>query len=173
MASPKRDQATVTSAGASLAKLPHGVSFRPTPTHVDERGILAEGLDPRWGWHKEPIVYSYVYTVRPGMTKGWAVHKEHEDRYFIVSGEARVVLYDERPDSPTKGLVAQVWMTEHQRGVMNIPAGIWHATQNVGATDVIMVNYPTKPYAHENPEKYRLPLDTDRIPFRFEGTRGW
>ena len=36
-----------------------------------------------------------------------------------------------------------------------------------------MVNYPTIQYDHSNPDKYRLPLDTDLIPFSFDGAKGW
>jgi len=56
---------------------------------------------------------------------------------------------------------------------MNVPPGIWHANHNIGTKDVIVVNCPTTPYDHENPDKYRLPLDTDLIPYRFEQRRGW
>jgi dTDP-4-dehydrorhamnose 3,5-epimerase len=28
-------------------------------------------------------------------------------------------------------------------------------------------------YDHANPDKYRLPLDTDLIPYKFENSRGW
>jgi hypothetical protein len=40
--------------------------------------------------------------------------------------------------------------------------------QNVGASDSRMVNFPTAPYDYENPDKTRLPLDTERIPYRFD-----
>jgi dTDP-4-dehydrorhamnose 3,5-epimerase len=32
---------------------------------------------------------------------------------------------------------------------------------------------PTIQYAHSNPDKYRLPLYTARIPYPFENARGW
>jgi len=28
------------------------------------------------------------------------------------------------------------------------------------------VNLPSRPYLHEDPDKYRLPHDTDEIPYR-------
>ena len=34
------------------------------------------------------------------------MHKRHEDRYFVLHGEMEVVLYDDREDSSTRGLVA-------------------------------------------------------------------
>ena len=36
-----------------------------------------------------------------------------------------------------------------------------------------MVNFPTMPYDHSSPDKYRLPLNTDKIPYKFENARGW
>ena len=169
-----RDRQTVTASGEELIQLPDGVGFRDAVTHVDDRGSLCELYDPRWGWSPDPLVYSYMFTLRPGIVKGWAMHKEHEDRYFLLFGDLEVVLYDDRDESPTQGLVAKVYLSEHRRRLMNIPAGIWHADHNVGDRDVVAVNFPTRPYEHENPDKYRLPIDTDRIPHRFDaGARGW
>lgn len=83
------------------------------------------------------------------------------------------VLYDERPDSPTFRLVANIVLSEYRGRLMNIPARVWHADRNLGSQDVVVVNFPTIPYDHANPDKYRLPLDTDRIPYKFERHRGW
>ena len=167
-----QDRQTVTAAGEPLAQLPAGVSFREIPTHVDDRGTVAEMFDLRWGWHPDPLVFVYTFTVRPGKIKGWGLHKLHEDRYFLLQGEMEVVLYDERDDSPTRGLVARIYLSELSRRLMNIPAGVWHADHNIGTRDAVVVNFPTIPYDHANPDKYRLPLENDRIPYRFEPSRG-
>ena len=140
---------------------------------MDERGSLCEMFDERWDWPDDPLVYAYFVTVRPGIVKGWAMHHEHEDRYFVVDGELEVVLYDDREDSPTRGLLSKVYLTEHRRRLMNIPVGVWHADHNVGREDVLLVNFPTLPYDHAQPDKYRLPLDTDKIPHSFHGAHGW
>ncbi len=126
-----------------------------------------------WGWHADPLVFSYCFTVRPGMIKGWGLHKKHDDRYFILFGEMETVLYDDRPDSPTRGLVAKVVISEYRRRLMNIPAGVWHANRNLGVKDVVVINFPTIQYDHANPDKYRLPLDNDYIPYKFDDLRGW
>lgn len=169
-----RDPPSVDESGEELQQLPDGVSFRDAVTHVDDRGSVCEVFDPRWGWSAEDLVFAYVFTLRPGMVKGWGMHLEHEDRYFILYGDMAVVLYDDRADSPTKGLVATVYLSEHRRRLMNVPTGVWHANHNVGNKDVTVVNFPTRPYDHANPDKYRLPLDTDRIPYTFStGARGW
>ena len=170
---PERDPASVTAAGDPLIQLPHGVGFHRSVTHLDERGSVCEMFDARWNWHPAPITFVYMFTLRPGMVKGWGLHKEHEDRYFVLNGEMEVVMYDVRPDSPTRGAVSRVVLSEFDRRLMNIPAGIWHANRNLASRDTLVVNFPTRPYDHENPDKYRLPLDTDQIPFKFENVRGW
>ena len=34
-------------------------------------------------------------------------------------------------------------------------------------------NFPTVPYDHADPDKYRLPVDSPLIPYSFDGTPGW
>lgn len=172
MAEPVRDRETVTPEGERLESVPDGVRFKDIVTHVDDRGAVFELFDMRWDWHPDPVVFSYIFTVRPGVVKGWGIHHQHEDRYCILSGEMEVVLYDPRDDSPTRGLVSKIYMTEHRRRLMSIPAGVWHADRNIGQTDAVMINFPTIVYDHSNPDKYRLPIDTDQIPHSFEGARG-
>ena len=169
---PERDAASVTSSGEPLVRLPHGVTFRRATTHLDDRGSVCEMFDRRWNWHPDPIVFVYLFTLRPGMVKGWGLHKEHEDRYFVINGEMEVVMYDVRPDSPTRGEISKVVLSEYDRRLMNIPPGIWHANRNLASTDTLVVNFPTRPYEHDNPDKYRLPLDTDEIPHKFDHVRG-
>ena len=173
MPQPQQDAQTVTPHGESVEKLPVGVTFHEVVTHSDERGSVVELFDPRWGWHADPLVFSYSFTIRPGMTKGWGIHRKHEDRYFILFGEMEVVLYDDRPDSATRGLVSKVVLSEYRRRLMNIPAGVWHADRNIGSRDVVVVNFPTIQYDHASPDKYRLPLNNDYIPHKFEDPRGW
>src|SRR5687767_810231 len=110
-----RDKQTVNAKGESLQQLPVGVTFKEMPTHVDDRGHVVEMYDTRWDWHPDPLLFVYCFTVRPGVVKGWGMHKMHEDRYFILQGEMEVILYDDRPDSPTRGLVSKVYLTEYNR----------------------------------------------------------
>jgi dTDP-4-dehydrorhamnose 3,5-epimerase len=169
----RRDVATVANSGAVLGPLTHGVSIRQATTHSDRRGAVVELFDPRWNWHPDPLVFAYSFTIRPGFAKGWNLHKEHEDRYVIMFGEMELVLFDPRADSPTYGQICRLVLGERHRCLVNIPKNVWHADRNIGSTDVVGINFPTTQYDHANPDKYRLPLDTDLIPYKFEDVRGW
>src|SRR5205807_406338 len=81
------------------------------------------------------------------------------------NGAAKVVLYDARRSSPTKGLVQELFLGEVNRGLLLIPAGVFHAVVNIGQVPARFVNMPTRPYRHERPDKYRLTHDTVHIPY--------
>jgi len=164
---PVKDSQTVTPEGERIGPVIDGVHVRRARTVTDDRGTICEMYNPTWGFTAEPLVYAYQTTVRPGVVKGWIMHREQDDRLFFSFGSARVVLWDAREDSPTRGMVNELYFDEHNRGLLRIPAQVWHAVQNIGSKDFIFVNMPTRPYDHADPDKYRLPLDAEGIPYRF------
>lgn len=169
----KQDQETVDHNRRSIAPLLDGMSFHESIRHNDDRGSVTEIYDPRWNWHPDPMVFSYMFTIRPGMVKGWGLHKLHEDRYFVISGELELVLFDPRPDSSTYNKICKVYLSGSQPKVVNVPKFVWHADHNIGSTELVVLNFPTIQYDHSNPDKYRLPLDTDLIPYDFGAAKGW
>lgn len=173
LAAATRDTQTVTPDGKSIAPLIEGVRIREARTHSDSRGSVIEIFDERWGWHTEPVGSLHCFTVRPGFVKGWGLHQHHEDRYMLLQGEMELVLFDPRPNSSTCGKVGKILMSENHRCLVNIPACVWHADHNIGNTDVVVIDMPTAPYNHQNPDKWRLPIDTPLIPYSFGAARGW
>jgi dTDP-4-dehydrorhamnose 3,5-epimerase len=172
VAGPVRDRQTVTADGRRTDALLEGVVVRDLVTHVDERGTVCELFDPRWGVSPAEMVFAYTFTIRPGHAKGWGLHHDHEDRYAFLEGELEVVLFDAREDSPTAQQESRLFLSELRRQLVIIPRGVWHAERNIGERDVRVVNFPTIPYDHANPDKYRLPLDTDQLPVMLEGWTG-
>jgi dTDP-4-dehydrorhamnose 3,5-epimerase len=173
LAAATRDAQLATPHGETTATLAEGMRIRRLPTHVDARGSVTELYDPRWEWHDAPLCFAYTFSIRPGVVKGWNLHKHHEDRYAILHGEMELVLFDPRPESSTCGKIVRVVLSEKQRTLVNVPANVWHADHNIGSTDVVVINFPTVPYDHQAPDKYRLPIETPLIPFSFGGARGW
>lgn len=173
LAAAVRDVQTVTPDSVPLRRLIEGVKIREARTHVDARGMVVEIFDERWGWHPEPVRSLHCFTLRPGYVKGWGLHKEHEDRYFVVAGEMELVLFDPRPQSSTYGEICRIIMGDSNRCLVNIPTCVWHAERNIGSSDVIAIDMPTVPYNHANPDKYRLPIDTPLIPYSFGDAKGW
>jgi dTDP-4-dehydrorhamnose 3,5-epimerase len=172
LAEARRDRQMSLPTGKPVGRLTEGVRIRELTTIADERGSILELFDPRWNYHPDPVVFTYMFTLRPGYVKGWNLHKQHEDRYVIIQGEMALILFDPRPESSTFGEVCKLVLSEHHRRLVNVPKFVWHADHNIGSKDVVVVNFPTMAYDHANPDKYRLPLDTDLIPYSFDGARG-
>ena len=161
-----KDAQTVTSTGERVQELIHGVRLRHATTHADERGDLCEIYDERWEFTTDPVPYIYVVTLNPGSVRGWVVHLNQEDRLFFSSGTIKVLLYDAREESPTAGEANVFFLGTNDRALLSIPAGVFHAIKNVGHGAALFVNLPSQPYIHADPDKYRLPPDTEEIPVR-------
>ena len=54
----------------------------------------------------------YITTVYPGVVKGWHYHKIQTDNFVAVKGMIKLVLYDNRQDSPTYGEVNEFFIGE-------------------------------------------------------------
>lgn len=167
LAGARRDSQTVTPEGLRVEELIDGVRIRRATTQLDERGSVCEVYSPAWGFTDEPVVWLYETRIRPGQIKGWVLHLEQDDRLFFSTGDIKTVLYDARPSSPTSGRLNVRCFGDMNRALLRIPAGVYHALQNIGDCDAVFLNLPTQPYRHEEPDKYRLPLDTPEIPYTF------
>ena len=143
-----------------------GVNIRHPESHSDERGELCEAWRASWGLHPDPVSMVVFVTIRPGQARGWVIHHRQDDRTFIGSGSAKIVLYDDRVGSPTYGSVNVLHLGEDRPGVLTIPAGVYHAIQNIGGGDLVFIDMPNRIYDPRDPDTSRLPLDSSLIPYR-------
>lgn len=158
------DEQVETQEGAPVGPTIEGVRIHRPVMHLDHRGALFEiyDADPdRW---PDPIVWMYHTSLFPGVLKGWFVHDAKTDRYTLVQGEVLCLLYDDRIDSPTRGVSQPVMLSERGNRQLTIPAGVWHLVVNVGRSEAGFINCPTAPYHHEKPDRRKLPWNTDQIP---------
>ena len=150
-----------------------GVKLKRAHVLGDDRGHIQELIDFRDEYWREDFVYLYKGTCRPGKFKGWGVHDRHTDRYIIIDGEMLLVLYDDRENSPTKNVVQEFYLSSTGVCQITIPAGVWHLHQNIGKNNLIFLNAPTEPYNHDNPDKRRLPVINNKIPYKIRPSIGW
>jgi dTDP-4-dehydrorhamnose 3,5-epimerase len=159
--------------GNRLGPAIEGVIITPAPPREDERGELVEIWSPEHDVLGMPVAQIYMVSIRPGKARGWSLHEHEYDRVFIQRGRIRIGLYDVRPGSPTEGVLNVLTFSDHHRVTMVIPPGVWHGFQNVGTEEAVFINCSTHPYNYERPDKFRLPLANDLIPFAFDDGPGW
>lgn len=161
----QKDDQLVTPEGKPVAAQVDGVLFRPATTHADGLGSLTEIFSAGWSFTDAPVVHVYEVTIRPGQIKGWVAHATYDDRLYFANGCAKVAFYDAREGSPTEGLVAVRFLGAHERGLLVIPRGVYHAIRNVGDADLTFINLPTSAYDYASPDKYRLSAGSPAIPY--------
>jgi dTDP-4-dehydrorhamnose 3,5-epimerase and related enzymes len=160
----QQDAATVTPEGRPLATTIDGVLTRTTPNHIDHRGNVFEIFEGENEFWSSPVVYAYQFSVRPHQMKGWGVHDNKLDRYTIISGEVLLFLWDDREDSPTRGVVQKVVLSDAAVRQVIIPVGVWHLSVNLRDVDAHLINLPTEPYHHSSPDRRLLAWDDPSVP---------
>lgn len=141
-----------------------GVKVKQLRVIPDERGRLMEILradDPEF------VKFGQVYmtTVRPGVVKAWHYHKKQTDSMTVVSGLAKIVLYDARDGSPTHGEVNEFFAGEHNPILVQIPNGVYHGMKGAGDREAIVINTVTEPYNREKPDEFRVDPHDNDIPY--------
>jgi len=146
------------------AKLIDGVKVKELKVIPDERGRLMEIL------RADDEIFSkfgqvYMTSAYPGVVKGWHYHKKQVDNMAVVHGMMKVVLYDNREGSPTRGLINEFIMGEHRPLLVRIPAGVMHGFKCISEVEAIVVNAPTEAYCRENPDEFRVDAHSKDIPY--------
>jgi len=148
-----------------------GVKVKKLKVMPDERGRLMEILradDEVF----EKFGQVYMTTAYPGVVKAWHYHKKQADNMAVVKGMMKIVLYDDRKDSPTKGEVNEFFVGEHNPILITIPREVYHGFKCISDEEAIVINTPTNTYNYENPDEYRVDPHKNSIPYNWERKDG-
>jgi len=156
---------------APAKQLIQGVQAKQLKWITDERGKLMEMLRSDDSMLQK-FGQVYVTTCYPGVVKAWHYHKKQDDNFVVIKGMAKVVLYDDRQDSPTKGLVNEFFTGEDNPVLIHIPRLVIHGFKAYGAKPAYVVNTVTEPYNYKEPDEFRIdPFDND-IPYNWALKQG-
>ncbi|MBU2550978.1 MAG: dTDP-4-dehydrorhamnose 3,5-epimerase family protein [Proteobacteria bacterium] len=141
-----------------------GVLVKRLKVIPDERGRLMEMLradDPFF----EKFGQVYLSTTFPGVTKGWHAHALQTDHITCVKGMIKLVVYDGRADSATRGRVNEFFIGEHNPCLVRVPAGLQHGWKCVSEQEAYIINVVSEVYHYENPDEIRLDPHDNDIPY--------
>jgi dTDP-4-dehydrorhamnose 3,5-epimerase len=150
--------------GVRAARLIDGVRIKQLQPIPDERGFLMEILRSDDNLF-EAFGQVYMTVAYPGAVKGWHYHKVQTDFFTVVKGMMKIVLYDSRPESPTRGEVNEFFMGELNPLLIRIPPGVLHGMKAIGSEPGYVVNCPTEPYNRDEPDEYRVDPHENDIPY--------
>jgi len=108
---------------------------------------------------------AYFSTVDKMAIKGWKNHRKMLLNIIVPSGAIRFVLYDDRKESKTYGIVQEVILSKENYQRLTIPAGIWMAFQGLSDDVNMLLNIAS--IVHDPEEAENLPVQNDRIPYQW------
>jgi len=141
-----------------------GVRIKDLKVIPDERGRLMEMLRADDDLF---IKFGQIYatTAYPGVVKAWHYHKKQTDNMTVISGMMKIVIYDSREDSPTKGQIDEFFTGAHKPQLIQIPPLVYHGFKCISETESIVINCPTEVYNYNEPDEFRVDPYGDKIPY--------
>lgn len=148
-----------------------GVRVKKLKVIPDARGRLMEmlraddDLFTRFG-------QVYLTTAYPGVVKGWHYHKKQTDNMIVVQGMMKIVIYDNREESSTKGEINEFFMGIHNPLLLQIPPLVLHGFKCISKEEAMVINCPTETYNYEDPDEFRIDPHKNDIPYEWEKVDG-
>ncbi len=137
----------------------------------DERGRLMEIL------RRDEEIFAgfgqvYLTTTYPGVVKAWHFHKLQDDFITCVRGMLKLVLYDAREGSLTKGEVNEFFIGDFNPLLVKVPRMVYHGWKCISQEEALVINVPTEPYNRETPDEYRVDPHQNDIPYGWDRKDG-
>jgi dTDP-4-dehydrorhamnose 3,5-epimerase len=168
-----RDRQSVTSDWQRVdAGLIDGVALFEMKNVLGHHGHLTEIYRSDWKLDDAGVEQVFQTFFEPGGVSAWHAHELTRDRLFVAVGTMRIVLYDARSDSPSHGRVNELRLGALRPGLVSIPPKVWHGVENLSNGSAVLLNLVDRAYRYERPDHFRLPADSDQIPYRLANAAG-
>lgn len=144
-----------------------GVKVKPLKKICDERGMIMHMLrcdDPDF----EQFGEIYFSTAYPSVIKGWHEHRKQIQNYAVIQGMIKLVLYDNRQDSPTHKELMEIFIGEDNYQLVRIPIGVINGFKAIGNKTAIVANCATLP--HEPDEMIHYDPLGGKVPYKWDLT---
>jgi dTDP-4-dehydrorhamnose 3,5-epimerase len=139
-----------------------GVEVRPLRRIPDERGMVMHMLradDPHFAAFGE----IYFSVVERGAVKAWHLHRRMTINYAVPFGRIKLVVYDDRDGSATRGQLEEIFLGEANYALVTVPPNVWNGFKGIGEHRAIVANCATTP--HDPGETVRLDPFSGDIPY--------
>jgi dTDP-4-dehydrorhamnose 3,5-epimerase len=149
-------EAAANPAGATTPPRIAGVKIKALRVIPDERGWLMEILRADDADLFTRFGQVYTSATYPGVVKAWHYHQTQVDNFACIAGMIKLVLVDTRPESPTNGIVNELFIGLQNPLLVQVPNLVYHGWKCISPDVALVVNVPTEPYHYAAPDEYRI-----------------
>jgi dTDP-4-dehydrorhamnose 3,5-epimerase len=139
-----------------------GVQVIPLVRIPDERGTIMHMLRKTDG-HFIAFGEIYFSTIYPGAIKGWHKHREMTLNYAVPFGRVKLVIYDDRAESATRGMIQEVFLGPDNYSLVQIPPGLWNGFKGMSRPTALLANCCT--HVHDPSLSVRISPFDSSIPY--------
>ena len=142
-----------------------GVVVTPLKTIPDDRGAVKHMLrvdSPAFTEFGEV----YFSLVHPGAVKAWKRHKRMVMNLSAPIGSVKLLLFDDREGSSTRGKVQEIVFGAEDHKLVTIPPMIWNGFQGLGSETSLITNCAS--ITHDPDESDRKDVDDPSIPYAWD-----
>jgi dTDP-4-dehydrorhamnose 3,5-epimerase len=86
----------------------------------------------------------------------------------VVVGMMKIVLYDQRAGSATRGEINEIFAGVHNQVRIHIPPGVCHGFKCISSEEALVVNTPTEVYRYDDPDEFRIDPHSKDIPYDWD-----
>ena len=122
-----------------------GIQIHPLKRMHDERGKVMHMLRNDAKWY-EKFGEIYFSTIEPGAVKAWHIHKRMTLNYTVPIGKIKLVLFDNREKSGTKGQIQELFIGPDNYNLIIIPPMVWNGFKGISKSSSIVANCSTIPH---------------------------
>jgi dTDP-4-dehydrorhamnose 3,5-epimerase len=147
----------------SVSNLPGGVVIFPLREISDHRGAVLHMMRADAAGFTQ-FGECYFSEIFPGAVKAWKKHTLQTQSLAVPVGNIRLVMYDDRVSSATKGQLTVLELGRPDAYFrISIPPGIWYGFMCTGSLPALLANCTDLP--HSKTESEVLPSDDASIPY--------
>ncbi|MBF0483593.1 MAG: dTDP-4-dehydrorhamnose 3,5-epimerase family protein [Candidatus Omnitrophica bacterium] len=139
-----------------------GVIIKDLRIIPDEKGDVRHMLrcdDPFFTEFGE-VYFSFI---NPGQVKGWKKHLKQTQCFAVPIGTIKLVIYDDRQQSLTKGNIEEIVVGADAYKLVRIPPGLWYSFSAMNKQVAMITNCTDIP--HDPNEAIRKELNDLAIPY--------
>ena len=143
-----------------------GVVLTPLKQIKDERGAVFHVMK-----NNSETFYSfgeaYFSKINEKIVKGWKSHKEMKQNFCVPYGKLKLVLFDNRINSTSKGVIDEIILSDDKNYMrVTIPENIWYSFKCLSDDFCLLLNIAN--IKHRKNESIQMNLDNNIIPYTWK-----
>lgn len=144
-------------------KLIGGVSINLLKQIHDDRGAVYHVMKSNEKQF-DKFGEAYFSKINNNVVKGWKFHKEMKQNFCVPFGQLKLVLFDNRENSITKGLINEIILDDSKNyNRVTIPKNIWYSFKCLSNPYCLLLNISDM--EHDPLESMTMDINTNDIPY--------